>query len=827
MKNISIKWKILTIVLSTVILITSILTIQSIISIEKLSEENISAYRKEAYDNKKAELKNYVNIAAKSIESYYKRTAKDKIQTEVEAELKEKMNFLFSIIEKQYQRYKGKVSQKDLKKIILDTVKDTRYGKNGYFWINDFEPLIIMHPFKQNLVGKSKKGVKHWDQFVQQGKQGDGFVSYIQNLNGKNLSKVSYVKTFTPFNWIIGTGAYVDDITSHLKNEALEAVKHMRYGKSGYFWINDKDSIMIMHPIKDSLIGTDFKKVKDKKGYVWIPDGTKQAQEKGGAFITYYWPKPGLEGPQPKLSYMHHFKDWNWIIGTGAYVDDIENKIRIMKQSANDEINSMIIQTIIESIILIIIVILLVAAISTKYIVKPMEKFQEGLLGFFKYLNRESSNVELLDDNFNDEIGEMSKVVNTNILKSKSGIEEDKRVIADTINVLAEFEQGDLCQRVKTSSSNPALKELTNLLNQMGDNMESNIDNVLNILEQYSNYNYINKVDTANIKEHLFKLANGVNLLGDSITAMLVENKSNGLTLQESSQILLGNVDTLNSSSNEAAASLEETAAALEQITSNISNNTNNIVQMANHANEVTSSVTKGQDLANQTTQAMEEINREVTEINDAITVIDQIAFQTNILSLNAAVEAATAGEAGKGFAVVAQEVRNLASRSAEAANEIKNLVENATNKASNGKKIADEMIEGYTHLNQSILHTIELISDVEMASKEQLSGIEQINTAVSLLDQQTQKNASVANTTKDISEQTQSIANTVVQNADEKEFNGKNSIKAKDLSRSNYTKKEIVQKPVAATKPQINSNNKTLRTVTADKTTDDEWASF
>ena len=122
----------------------------------------------------------------------------------------------------------------------------------------------------------------------------------------------------------------------------------------------------------------------------------------------------------------------------------------------------------------------------------------------------------------------------------------------------------------------------------------------------------------------------------------------------------------------------------------------------------------------------MDEINNQVHLINDSILVIDQIAFQTNILSLNAAVEAATAGEAGKGFAVVAAEVRNLASRSAEAAKEIKAIVENATSKANQGKDIANNMIDGYKQLNQNISQTINLISDIEMSSKEQLSGIEQ-----------------------------------------------------------------------------------------------------
>jgi len=261
---------------------------------------------------------------------------------------------------------------------------------------------------------------------------------------------------------------------------------------------------------------------------------------------------------------------------------------------------------------------------------------------------------------------------------------------------------------------------------------------------------------------------------------MLVDNKTNGLTLGKSSEILLKNVNSLNKNSTDAAAAIEETAAALEEMTANISSTTNNVVKMASYGNDVKSLVESGQELAKETTSAMNEIDKEVNEINEAITVIDQIAFQTNILSLNAAVEAATAGEAGKGFAVVAQEVRNLASRSAEAANEIKTLVENATNKANNGKKISDKMIDGYTHLNDSISSTLSMISDVEMASKEQHQGIEQINTAVASLDQQTQRNAMIANETQSVAVQTDTIAKLVVSDADEKEFIGKGNTQAR-----------------------------------------------
>ena len=432
-----------------------------------------------------------------------------------------------------------------------------------------------------------------------------------------------------------------------------------------------------------------------------------------------------------------------------------------------------------------IVIFLMISVFISNIIVNSLNSFKEGLLTFFSYLNRESDNVKILEATSKDEFGEMSKVLNENIVKTKKGIEEDRRLIDETILVLGEFEQGDLSQRLHIEVSNPALTQLKNVLNNMAANLELNINNVLNILEEYSNYKYINKISTKNLKEHLSRLSNGVNGLGDSITKMLKDNKSNGLTLDKSSNLLLINVDKLNISSNEAASSLEETAAAIEEITSNIRNNTESIAKMANFSEKVTNSAILGEKLANETNVSMDDINAQVTAINEAISVIDQIAFQTNILSLNAAVEAATAGEAGRGFAVVAAEVRNLANRSAEAAREIKNIVELATTKANQGKSIAGNMIEGYKELNNNISQTMNLISDIQNASKEQLLGIEQINDAVNQLDQQTQQNAMVASQSHDIAVITDEIAKLIVQDADEKEFIGKDEVQAKEIERN------------------------------------------
>jgi methyl-accepting chemotaxis protein len=202
---------------------------------------------------------------------------------------------------------------------------------------------------------------------------------------------------------------------------------------------------------------------------------------------------------------------------------------------------------------------------------------------------------------------------------------------------------------------------------------------------------------------------------------------------------------------------------------------------MSNLSNEVLVSLNNGHKLANETTKSMVEINDKINLINDSISIIDQIAFQTNILSLNAAVEAATAGESGKGFAVVAGEVRNLASRSAEAAKSIKDLVLSATTTANNGKDMATTMIEGYELLNSNISSTITIINQVANDTKVQLSKIHIIDESITVIDKETNQNAQIAIQTNIISQQANEIATKIVEDAKSKEFDGKNEIKIRE----------------------------------------------
>jgi methyl-accepting chemotaxis protein len=463
---------------------------------------------------------------------------------------------------------------------------------------------------------------------------------------------------------------------------------------------------------------------------------------------------------------------------------------------------------------------IIIATFFIKSLSKSMDSFQTGLLGFFAYLNKETKDVKNLDTSNKDEFAQMASVVNINIEHTKDLIEQDNKLIDDVKKIVSLAKDGNLMPRIESVTKNESLNELKSNFNSLLDvlcqNISVDINKINFAIEKYSKLDFSHRISNPS-----GNVAVGLNSLAETINTMLVENKSNGLTLDESANILIKNVELLSSSSNQTAASLEETAAALEEITSTITSNTQNIIKMADYANDLATSVNDGEKLAGETTISMDEINTQVTAINEAITVIDQIAFQTNILSLNAAVEAATAGEAGKGFAVVAGEVRNLASRSADAAKEIKNLVQNATVKANNGKAIADKMISGYSNLSENISKTISLIKSVESTSKEQQTGLEQINNAVTQLDQQTQQNANVSSQTKEIAYSTQNISQTIVTSANEKEFIGKNEVKAKSLSNlSSISKNEIKTTPKSKSKiqtqeikPKISDNN--------------EWESF
>ena len=355
------------------------------------------------------------------------------------------------------------------------------------------------------------------------------------------------------------------------------------------------------------------------------------------------------------------------------------------------------------------------------------------------------------------------KELEAEVAQLKAGKNSENEILFEIEDVLRKFEKGLCGFRVNGNTNNKEYNQIKAGLNNAIEETQKHLDEAIKILIEYGNANYSYEVSTEGLSGKTGSLILGIRALGSSISELLAVLDITSEQLNNEMVELSSASNTLANASNTQAASLEETAAALEEVTSTIINNSDNATKMQALSNEVSNSAKKGQELANNTFSSMESINDEVNAINDAITVIDQIAFQTNILSLNAAVEAATAGEAGKGFAVVAQEVRNLASRSAEAAKEIKDLVVNAKDKASDGKNIATNMIEGYKVLNENITNQEQIINDVSSASKEQKQAIEQINDAITELDKTTQQNASAAAQINSQSEQIQQLSQRLV----------------------------------------------------------------
>ena len=404
---------------------------------------------------------------------------------------------------------------------------------------------------------------------------------------------------------------------------------------------------------------------------------------------------------------------------------------------------------------------------SMKRVVGGINRIKEYIENLMDYMFFKTNNIRKAEYIKNDDIGAILKELNQYFDKYDRMRKDDMHVLGELVIALDKVAQGIYSTQINSSTSNFMVHTLKEVVNKMLVRANTNIEDLVEIIGLYSEHDYRKQVNINPILKGKMKLAmEQINQLGSELNNNAKHNLENGTLLEKNSLTMNRSVENLANKANAQAASLEETAAALEEITGITKNNTQNAHKMSNLSKDVKDSVILGENLANKTAFSMDEINAKVEAINEAIEVIDQIAFQTNILSLNAAVEAATAGEAGKGFAVVAQEVRNLANRSAEAAKEIKDLVENATSKTNDGKKISDEMKVGYNNLNKLISETIDIIQDVSIASSEQLKGIEQINDAVAILDRVTQENASEASNVALIANETLDMAKILVEDA-------------------------------------------------------------